>query len=112
MLSLVSLGSFHAHGQGVVWSVNRGASIGWTMGGGPLESWQIAFDHTSDRFWSTPPSANPATRLFAMNLTTNDSGRTFRANALNEPGFAGFVAGLTDGVNAYIRFQATSAWEV
>ncbi len=49
-----------------------------------------------------------------MNLFTNDTGRTFFANALNEPGFGGFVAGLTDGVNNYIRFQSPdpSSWEL
>ena len=49
-----------------------------------------------------------------MTLNTNDSGHTFFANALNQPAFAGFVAGLTDGANGYIRFQAidTSAWSV
>lgn len=40
-----------------------------------------------------------------MMISTNDAGRTFFANALNEPGFGGFVAGLTDGTNSYIRFQ-------
>ena len=50
--------------------------------------------------------------LFSMSLATNDSGRTFFANAQNEPGFGGFVAGLTDGANNYVRVQATSAWEV
>ncbi len=39
-----------------------------------------------------------------MSLLTNDTGRTFFANALNEPGFAGFAAGLTDGTNGYIHF--------
>jgi hypothetical protein len=39
-----------------------------------------------------------------MTIVTNDTGRTFLADALNEPGFGGFVAGLTDGINGYIRF--------
>ena len=39
-----------------------------------------------------------------MSLFTNDTGRTYFANALNEPGFAGFAAGLTDGTNGYIHF--------
>ena len=47
-----------------------------------------------------------------MSLGTNDSGRTFFANALNEPGFAGFVAGITDGVNNYIRFQSYGGWQL
>ena len=49
-----------------------------------------------------------------MSLFTNDTGRTFFANALNEPGFTGFVAGITDGVNNYIRFQSPfpSSWEL
>ena len=40
-----------------------------------------------------------------MTLNTNDTGRTFFANALNEPRFGGFVAGLTDGTNGWFRFQ-------
>ena len=40
-----------------------------------------------------------------MTISTNDAGHTFFANALNGPGFGGFVAGLTDGANGYIRFQ-------
>ncbi len=47
-----------------------------------------------------------------MSLFTNDTGRTFVANALNEPGFAGFVTSLTDGINGSIRFQRPdiSSW--
>ena len=40
-----------------------------------------------------------------MTISTNDSGRTFFANVLNEPGFSGFVTGLTDGANDYIRIS-------
>ena len=49
-----------------------------------------------------------------MSLFTNDTGHTFFANALNEPGFNGFVAGITDGVNNYIRFQSpfASSWQL
>lgn len=112
ILSLVLLWTFSGQGQGLIWSFNSGSSVGGPIGTPPLGSWQIAFDHTSDRLWSTAPSANPATRLFTMALTTNDSGSTFFANALNEPGFAGFVAGLTDGVNDYIRFQSYGGWQV
>ena len=43
-----------------------------------------------------------------MTISTNDAGRTFFANAFNDPGFAGFTAGLTDGANGYIRFQEYS----
>ncbi len=47
-----------------------------------------------------------------MILTTNDTGRTFVANAVNEPGFGGFVTGVTDGSNGFIRLQAPypSSW--
>ena len=44
-----------------------------------------------------------------MTISTNDAGRTFFANALNAPGFAGFVAGLTDGGNDYIRISDYSS---
>ncbi len=113
-LSLVLIWTLSTQGQGLIWSFNSGSSVGGPIGTAPLGSWQIAFDHTSDRLWSTAPSANPATRLFTMALTTNDSGHTFFANALNEPGFDGFVAGLTDGANDYIRFQSPypSSWQV
>ena len=40
-----------------------------------------------------------------MIISTNDAGRTFFANALNEAGFVGYIAGLTDGANGWIRFQ-------
>ena len=54
---------------------------------------------------------NPLTGIFSMSLVTNDSGRTFFAHALNEPRFAGFVAGVTDGANDFIRFQEfVSTW--
>ena len=39
-----------------------------------------------------------------MTLNTNDAGHTFFAQAQNESGFSGFVAGFTDGTNGYIRF--------
>jgi hypothetical protein len=107
---LAVLGVFDAHAQGLVWTANRTTTEG---GWPPLASWEIAFDHVSDPSFPTPPpSLNPATRIFSMILTTNDTGRTFFANALNEPGFAGFAAGLTDGANGYIRLQAPypSTW--
>jgi len=49
-----------------------------------------------------------------MSLGTNDAGRTFFASALNESGFAGFVGGISDGVNGYVRFQDgdPSAWRL
>ena len=43
-----------------------------------------------------------------MFLNTNDSGHTFFASTLNEPGFGRFVAGLTDGTNGYLRFEVVS----
>ena len=110
-LFLVLLCTFGAHGQGLIWSANSGVSIGGPIGSGPVGSWQFAIDHTSDPFFSTRPSLNPTTGIFSMNLVTNDSGHTFFANALNEPRFGGFVAGLTDGANNYIRFQQLiSSW--
>ena len=47
-----------------------------------------------------------------MTLSTNDAGRTFFANTLNEPAFSGFVAGLTDGSNDIIRLQVPGIWYV
>jgi hypothetical protein len=99
------------HAQGLIWTANHTASIGNTIGGGPPGSWQIAFDHAPDPFFPTGPSMNPVTGIFAMSLATNDSGHIFFANAQNEPRFDGFVAGLTDGANDYIRFQEfVSTW--
>jgi len=47
-----------------------------------------------------------------MSLFTNDTGRTFFANSLSEPGFGGFTVGLTDGANEYLRFQDGGvAWQ-
>ena len=46
-----------------------------------------------------------------MSHGTNDAGHTFFANALNQPGFGGFVTGLTDGANEYMRFEyAGGVW--
>ena len=89
------------HAQGLIWSANSSAG---NSGAGPGGSWQIAFDHVSDPYFPIPPYQNPSTRIFSMTLATNDTGQTFFANALNEPGYAGFAAGLTDGTNGYIRF--------
>lgn len=78
----------------------------------PGASWAIAFDHVSDPFFLIPPTPNPATRIFSMTLSTNDAGRTFFANTLNDPAFSGFVAGLTDGSNDIIRLQVPGIWYV
>jgi hypothetical protein len=95
------LGAFGVHAQGIlIWSADHLADRSWPPG----DSWEIAFDHVPE-FVVYPPSQNPETRIFPMTLGTNDAGRTFVANALNEPGFVGFVAGLTDGTNGYVRFQ-------
>lgn len=99
--SLALLAIVNVHGQGLIWTANSSAG---NSGAGPGGSWQIAFDHVSDPFFPIPPYLNPSTRIFSMILVTNDSGRTFFADTLNEPGFGGFVAGLTDGTNGYIRF--------
>ena len=95
------------HAQGLVWSTDRWAEHSEVPGA----SWAIAFDHVS-QVVGYPPSADTATRIFFMTLTTNDVGRTFFTDALNEPGFGGFIASLTDGTNGFIRFQdgSTGAW--
>ena len=99
-------GTLHAHAQGLIWSSpNVASSIGNIPGAGPLPNRQIAIDHSSSPFLPASPSLNPVSGIFFMTISTNDAGRTFFANALNDPGFAGFVAGLTDGANDYIRFS-------
>jgi PEP-CTERM motif len=103
--SLALLAGVAAHAQGLIWSADRWAEMSSTPG----ESWQIAFDHTSDQFFPTRPNQNFATRIFPLTIGTNDTGHTFFANGLSDPGFAGFIAGLTDGTNGYLRFQVVSA---
>ena len=105
MFSLVLLWTFGAHAQGLIWSASYASYVGNEAGAGPVANRGIAFDHVSDPNFATPPSLNPVTRIFAMSISTNDTGRTFFANAFNEPGFAGFAAGLTDGANGYVRFS-------
>ena len=103
---LALLATLDARTQGVIWTANRFAEHSETPGA----SWQIAFDHVSDLF-TPPPRQNPATRIFFMTLTTNDAGRTFFTDALTEPGFGGYIAGLTDGTNGFLRFQdGGSGW--
>ncbi len=112
-LSLALLAALGVHAQGLIWSVNQleGNTIAAPGGGFPSGSWQIAFDHTPENV-GYPPSMNPMSGIFSMSLATNDSGRTFFANTLNEAGFAGFVSGLTDGTNGFLRFQvgAPHSW--
>ena len=104
--SLALLASFNACAQGIIWTANRFAEHSETPGA----SWQIAFDHVSDLF-VPPPRQNPAARIFFMTLTTNDTGRTFFTDALTESGFDGYVAGLIDGTNGFLRFQdGGSGW--
>ena len=79
--------------QGVIWSADHWAENGSVL---PGASWQISFALFSGV--GTPT-------IFSMTLNTNDTGRTFFANAFNEAGFAGFAAGLTDGINGNIRFE-------
>ena len=100
--SLAFLALLNVHAQGLIWSANSSSG---NNGAPPGGSWQIAFDHTSDPSFPISPSLNPVSGIFSMTLATNDAGRTFFANALNEAGFGGFVAGLTDGVNGWIRLQ-------
>jgi hypothetical protein len=96
-----------AHGQCLIWSADRFAEHSEIPGA----SWQIAFDHVS-QFEFYPPSTDTSTRIFFMTLATNDAGRTFFTDAMNERGFGGFVASITDGTNGFIRFQDgnTGAW--
>jgi hypothetical protein len=89
--------------QGIIWTVNLSSTGGNGAGAGPIPNREIAIDHVSDPFFSTPPSLNPVSGIFAMTISTNDAGRTFFANALNQPGFAGLTVGLTDGANDYLR---------
>ena len=96
-LSLALLATFGAHAQGLIWSASSSAENNGVL---PGQSWQIAFYHVPNPFFGQ----NPATTIFSMSLFTNDTGRTFFADALNEPGFGGFTAGLTDGTNGYISF--------
>ena len=106
--SLALLATLNAQAQGLIWSAD-----GWSdRSSTPGVSWQIAFDHASDPFSGPPPSLNPLTGIFLMTIATNDVGRTFFANAMNEPRFSGFVGGLTDGANGYLRFQDgdTGSW--
>lgn len=112
-LSFALVWTLATHAQGLIWSASHTSIGGNEAGAGPLPDRQIALDHTSDPNFTTPPSLNPVSGIFSMTLSTNDAGRTFFANALNAPGFGGFVSGLTDGANGYIRFQIfdSSFWE-
>jgi hypothetical protein len=100
-LSLALLTTVGACGQGLIWSTDHWADNNSVL---PGASWQIAFDHVS--------GPTPAPRIFSMTFVTNDSGRTFFANALNEPDFSGFVSGLTDGANNTILFQFPFASQI
>ena len=105
---LALLAILNAHAQGLIWSADRWAEHSEVPGA----SWAIAFDHVSDPFPGFPPSLNPVTTIFSMTIGTNDTGRTFFTDALTEPRFGGFVTGLTDGTNGFLRFQdgSTGAW--
>jgi hypothetical protein len=112
LLTTVSFGfllSISGYAQGIIWSANSSAGNSSAL---PGQSWQIAFDNVPDKFFPIPPSQNPSTRIFPMTISTNDTGRTFFANAINDPGFYGFIAALTDGANGYLRFQdgAPNSW--
>ena len=103
---LAVFGTLCSHAQGLIWSSPNVPSLaGNSPGAGPLPNRQIGIDHVSDPDYPILPSLNPVSGIFSMTISTNDAGHTFFANALNTPGFAGFVAGLTDGANDYIRFQ-------
>ncbi len=103
-ISLVLFCNLTTHAQGLIWSADRWVDHTSVPG----QSWPIALDYVSDVWNPTYPRQNVATRIFFMPLSTNDTGRTFFTDALSEPGFAGFVAGLTDGANGYIRFEDES----
>jgi len=103
---LAVFGTLHAHAQGLIWSSPNVPSLaGNSPGAGLLPNRQIGIDHVSDPDYPVLPSLNPVSGIFSMAISTNDAGHTFFANAQNTPGFAGFVAGVTDGANDYIRFQ-------
>ena len=111
-LSFALLWTFTMHAQGLIWSINGTSIPGNAPGAGPLPNRVIGFDHVSALGSETPPSLNPVTGIFSMIISTNDAGRTFFADALNSPGLAGFVTGLTDGANDYLRLQDifTGGW--
>jgi hypothetical protein len=92
--SIALLVTLNVHAQALVWSVDHSADNTIAAPGG---NWQIAFGNLS--------GGSPFSTIFSMSLGTNDAGGTFFANAMNEPGFADFAAGLTDGINGIIRFQ-------
>lgn len=94
--------TLEVHAQGLIWSADHSAGNTTAAPGGsfPGGSWQIAFGNLS--------GGSSFSTIFSMSLGTNDSGRTFFANAQNESGFTGFVAGLTDGINGVFRFQQGS----
>ncbi len=69
---------------------------------------ELAIDHVSNSNVPTSPSLNPVTGVFFLTISTNDAGHTFFADALNSPGLTGFIGGLTDGRNDYIRFSDVS----
>ena len=101
------------HGQGtLIWSIDDTSIPGNPPGAGPVPNRVIGFDHMSVPGSQTPPSLNPVSGIFSMTISTNDAGRTFFATALNDPGFAGFVAGITDGANGFLRLQDvfTGGW--
>ena len=101
--------TFGVHAQGLIWSINQNSIAGNGEGAGPVPNREIGFDHVPTPFYTqNPPSLNPVSGIFSMTITTNDAGRTFFAKALNEPGFTGFTAGLTDGANGYLRLQDLS----
>jgi hypothetical protein len=108
-LSFALLCSLDAHAQGVIWSSpNFTSTVGGSPGGGSPGNRQIAIDHVSDSNVPTSPSLNPVTGMFFLTISTDDAGRTIFADALNSPGLTGFIAGVTDGANDYIRFSNVS----
>jgi hypothetical protein len=95
--SLALLVTLDVHAQAPIWSADHWAENSGTLPGG---SWQIAFVNVS--------GGSSESTIFSMSLVTNDTGRTFFANTVNESDFGGFVANLTDGVNGVFRFQQGS----
>ena len=92
--ALALLVALSVHAQGIIWSTNHWAENSGVL---PGASWQIAFGNLS--------GGSSFSTIFSMSLGTNDTGRTFFANTLNETEFGGFAANLTDGINGVFRFQ-------
>src|SRR5688572_16856271 len=75
------------HAQGVIWSTHIRDGSGSISNVPQPSSLHIVFDYG----WQGSGSSfqkygDPATRIFSLSISTNDSGRTFFADATTEPG--------------------------